>query len=84
MIFFSSYFSYSLYEYHNIYVNRNPENLINIRADFFLENLFEEIYNRHPHRDFIIYIFNFLFLSFILHFIAYIISLIFLKCKIKF
>ena len=39
--FFAGYYIYCLSEYSNIYKNNKPEDLINIRADFFIENLLD-------------------------------------------
>ena len=47
LIFYIGFFSYIIYEYFNIYKNRNPEELLKIKADPFLEDLLKEIKNRH-------------------------------------
>ena len=77
LIFFTGYFSYCLYEYFNIYKNRNPEDLINIKADYFLENLLDEIYHRHLNKDYIFYIIILLSCSMFINMIAWILSTIF-------
>ena len=79
MTFFTGYFSYCVYEYINIYKNRNPENLINIRADYFIENLLDEIYNRHLHKNFILSIIILLSCSIIIYIISWILSYVFTK-----
>ena len=47
LIFYIGFFTYIIYEYFNIYKNRNPEELLKIKADPFLEDLLKEIKNRH-------------------------------------
>ena len=79
LTFFIGYFSYSIYEYYNIYKNRNPENLINIRADYFIENLLDEIYNRHLHKNFILSIIILLSSSMLIYITSWILSFIFTK-----
>ena len=79
MTFFISYFIYCLYEYFNIYKNRNPENLMNIRADFFIENLLNDIYKRHNDKIYIFSIIILLSCSVFINIIAWISSIIYTK-----
>ena len=79
MTFFIGYFIYCLYEYFNIYKNRNPEDLLNIRADFFIENLLNDIYNRHPDKNYIFSIIILLSCSAFINIIAWIISIFYTK-----
>ena len=53
-IFFLPFFVYIVYEYVSIYKKRNPENLINIKADPFLEQFLKEIKDRHPAEGYIL------------------------------
>ena len=79
MTFFISYFIYCLYEYFNIYKNRNPEDLMNIRADFFIENLLNDIYKRHNDKIYIFSIIILLSCSVFINIIAWISSIIYTK-----
>ena len=79
MTFFISYFIYCLYEYFNIYKNRNPEDLMNIRADFFIENLLNDIYIRHNDKIYIFSIIILLSCSVFINIIAWISSIIYTK-----
>ena len=77
---FIGYFIYILYEYNYIYKERNPENLLKIKADEFIEHLLLDIYNRHLGEDFII---SFIFLfpcSIFIFLLTSIISIIFKAC----
>ena len=71
---FTGYFCYSIYEYYDIYKNRNPKNLINIRADYFIENLLDEIYNRHMNKNLILSIIILLSCSMLIYIIVWILS----------
>ena len=51
--FFIGFFAYIVYEYVNIYKNRNPGNLSNIKANPFLEDLLTIIKDRHPAEEYI-------------------------------
>ena len=53
LIFFIGFFSYIVYEYFNIYKNRNPENFTKIKTDPFLEDLLKTIKDRHPKEEYI-------------------------------
>ena len=53
MIFFIGFSSYIVYEYFNIYKNRNPENFTKIKTDPFLEDLLKTIKDRHPKEEYI-------------------------------
>ena len=79
MIFFISYFIYCLNEYFIIYKNRNPEDLITIRADFFIENLLNDIYIRHLDKSYIFSIIILLSCSVLINIIAWIFSIIYTK-----
>ena len=76
---FTGYFIYCLYEKNNIYNNRNPEDLLYIRADFFIEDLLNEIYNRHSDKKHILTIIILLSCSMFIYIIAWILSIIFTK-----
>ena len=75
--FFIGYYSYCLYEYFNIYKNRNPEDLKKIRADYFLENLLDEIYNRHLNVNYIISIIILFSCCLVIYIISWILSIFF-------
>ena len=79
LIFFSGYYTYCLYEYFNIYKDRNPKDLINIEADYFLENLLDEIYNRHLNKNYILSIIILLSCSLFIYIIAWILNIILTK-----
>ena len=79
LIFFTGYFSYCLYEYFNIYKDRNPKDLLNIEADYFLENLLDEIYNRHLNKNYILSIIILLSCSLFIYIIAWILNIILTK-----
>ena len=74
---FIGFFLYFIFEYINIYKKRNPENLINIRAHDFLENLLDEIYNRNLHKNFILSFIILFPFSFLIYIIGWILSTIF-------
>ena len=76
---FTGYFIYCLYEKNNIYKKRNPEDLLNIRADYFIEDLLNEIYNRHSDKKHILTIIILLSCSMFIYIIAWILSIIFTK-----
>lgn len=78
-LFFIGFYSYCLYEYINIYKNRNPKDLKNIKADYFLENLLDEIYNRHLNENFIISIIILFSCCLAMYIISWILSIIFTK-----
>ena len=48
LAFYIGFFVYIIYEYFNIYKNRNPEDLLKIKADMYIEDFLKEIRNRHP------------------------------------
>ncbi len=75
--FFIGYYSYCLYEYFNIYKNRNPEDLKKIRADYFLENLLDEIYKRHLNVNYIISIIILFSCCLVIYIISWILSIFF-------
>ena len=79
LIIFIGYFIYIIYEYIKIYKNRNPKNLIKIRADIFLENYLEEIYNRNLPEGFILALIVLSSFSLVLFILAWILSWIFTK-----
>ncbi len=81
--FFIGYFIYSLYEYFNIYKNRNPEDLIKIRVDYFIENLLKEIYNRHIYKEYILSIVILLSYSLLINILSWIYSIIIIKRNIE-
>ena len=77
MTFFISYFIYCLYEYFNIYKNNNPKDLRNIKVDSFIENLLEEINDRHLEKIYIIVLIILFSLAIIIFILAWILSSIF-------
>ena len=79
LAFFTGFYIYCIYEYFNIYKKRNPEDLLNIRADYFIEDLLNEIYNRHSDKKYILTIIILLSFSLIINIIAWILSIIFTK-----
>ena len=80
LVIFIGYFIYIIYEYINIYKKNNPESLIKINADSFLENLLEEIHSRHLKKVYILILIILFSCSIILNIIAWILSSIF-TCK---
>ena len=79
LAFFTGFYIYCIYEYFNIYKNRNPEDLLNIRADYFIEDLLIEIYIRHSDKKYILTIIILLSCSMFIYIIAWILSIIFTK-----
>ena len=79
LAFFTGFYIYCIYEYFNIYKNRNPEDLLNIRADYFIEDLLKEIYVRHSDKKHILTIIILLSCSMFIYIIAWILSIIFTK-----
>ena len=79
LIIFIGYFIYIIYEYIKIYKNRKPKNLKKVKADMFLQNSLEEIYNRNLNEDFIIAFIVLFVCSMIIFLLAWILSWIFTK-----
>ena len=63
----------------NVWHNRIQVYLSNIKADFFIEDLLNDIYNRHLNQNYIIYIIILLSFSLIIFIIAWIFRYIFTK-----
>ena len=81
--FFLPFFVYIIYEYVSIYKKRNPENLINIKADPFLEQFLKEIKDRHPAEGYILSIIICYCVSIVIFILAWILSHIFTKRYMK-
>ena len=77
LIIFIGYYIYIIYEYFNIYKNNNPKDLKNIKADSFIENLLEEINDRHLEKIYIIVLIILFSLAIIIFILAWILSSIF-------
>ena len=73
---FIGYFIYIIYEYINIYKKRNPQDLMEIRADEFIETLLAKINERHTKEVFIFAIIILFSCSMFLFLLAWIISYI--------
>ena len=74
---FIGYFVYILYEYNYIYKDLNPENLLKVKADEFIEYLLLDIYNRHLGEGLILSIIILFSCSMFIFILAWIISIIF-------
>ena len=74
---FIGYFVYILYEYHYIYKERNPENLLKVKADEFIENFLLDIYNKHFGEGLILAMIILFSCSMFIFLFAWIISIIF-------
>ena len=77
LIIFIGYYIYIIYEYFNIYKNNNPKYLKNIKADSFIENLLEEINDRHLEKIYIIILIILFSLAIIIFILDWILSSIF-------
>ena len=77
MAIFIGYFVYILYEYNHIYKDLNPENLLKVKADEFIEYLLLDIYNRHFGEGLILSIIILFSCSMFIFILAWIISIIF-------
>ena len=77
LIIFIGYYIYIIYEYFNIYKNNNPKDLKNIKADSFIENLLEEINDRHLEKIYIIVLIILFSFAMIIFILAWILSSIF-------
>ena len=83
LIIFIGYFIYIIYEYFNIYKKRDPEELIKVKADIFIENFLSEIYDRHLKEVFILVIIILFSCSMLIFLVAWILSYIFTKRYLK-
>ena len=83
LIIFIGYFAYLIYEYFNIYKNRDPEKLIKVKADSFIEHFLSEIYDRHLKERFILSIIILFSCSMLIFIVAWIFSYIFTKKYLK-
>ena len=83
LIVFIGYFSYIIYEFLNIYKKRDPEDLIKVRADSFLEDLLQEINDRNVKKDYIVLIIILFSCSMFIFLLAWILSTIFTKRHLK-
>ena len=76
---FIGFFVYILYKYFYLYKKRNPEDLLLIRADIFIEDLLSHIYDRHLKEVFIFAIIIMFSCSMLIFLVAWILSYIFTK-----
>ena len=83
LIIYIGYFVYLVYEYFNIYKKRNPEKLIKIKADAFLEHFLSDIYDRHLDEKFILSIIILFSCSMLIFLVAWILSYIFTRKYLK-
>ena len=79
LIFLIGYLIYLIYAYNDIYKNKKPFELVDIKADPFIEDLLKEIQNRHLNKGFILAIISLYFISLVIFIIAWILSRIFTK-----
>ena len=74
IIFFVGFFLYIIYEYDNIYNKLRHEELLEIKADPFFEDLLQEIYDRNP-KSYLMFLFMGLYvLSLIIYDLAWILN----------
>lgn len=53
LLSFVGFFIYTIYEYYNIYVDKKPFDIVQIKADEFIENLLNEITDRHMEEKYV-------------------------------
>ena len=74
LIFYIGYFIYIVYEYDNIYNKLRHEELLEIKADPFFEDLLQEIYDRNPNSNIVLIFISLYVLSMLLYITAMIIN----------
>jgi len=56
LFFYIGFYTYIVYEYVKIYIEREHDEIINMKVDPFLEDLLKEVYDRNPKAIYVIFI----------------------------
>ena len=79
LAFYIGFFVYIIYEYCNIYKNRNPEELLEIKADVYIEDFLKEIKSLHPDEIYLLALIIIYSGAMVIFLLAWILSQIFTK-----
>lgn len=74
LIFFIGFYVYIVYEYIKIYIQREHDEIINMKVDPFLEDLLKEIYDRNPKEIYVLIIVILYTTSMVIFLLAWILS----------
>ena len=74
LIFYIGFYAYIVYEYVKIYIQREHEELINMKVDPFLEDLLKEVYDRNPKHIYVLIIVILYTASIVVFLLAWILS----------